>query len=469
LAGRDACVPGKCASGDREKTMSKIKLLITIVLLSSLAFFSFNPQIGKAQDTSIRPQPPQGKGIVALKAARLIDGTGKAPIQNAIIIITDDKITAVGTSDLVRLTSDVKVIDLGDVTLMPGFIDTHTHLIGRTLGDPEGNDSAVRDNLSFGAILGTRNAKNLLLSGFTTVRNVGAPHFDDISLRKAINEGWIPGPKMQAAGHSLGITGGHCDNNSYRPGLIDGTIKTGIANGPEEIRAAVRYQVKYGADVIKTCATGGVLSEGDAVGTTQYTFEEMKALVEEAEKLERKVAAHAHGTEGIKIATRAGVSSIEHGSFMDEEGAKLMVQKGTYLVPTLMAGEAVEALAKNGFLKGFRGEKALMAAAAMRNAIKLAVKYKIKIALGTDSGVIAHGTNGHEFTLMVEWGGMSPMDAIIAGTMNGARLMGWEKQIGSLEVGKYADIVAVAGDPLKDIRKMEKAVFVMKNGMIYKQ
>jgi len=449
--------------------MSKIKLLIAAVLLSSLVFFSFNPQIGRAQETSIRPQPAQGKGIVALKAARLIDGTGKAPIQNAIIIITDDKITAVGSADLVRLTSDVKVIDLGDVTLLPGFIDAHTHVVGRTLGDPDGGNTLVRDNLSFGAILGTRNTKNILLSGFTTVRNVGAPNFDDIALRKAIDEGWIPGPRMQAAGHSLGITGGHCDYNGYRPGLMDGTIKTGIANGPDEVRAAVRYQVKYGADLIKTCATGGVLSEGDAVGATQYTFEEMKALVEEAEKLERKVAAHAHGTEGIKIATRAGVSSIEHGSFMDEEGARLMLQKGTYLVPTLMAGEAVEALAKNGFLKGLRAEKALMAAAAMRNAIKLAVKHKIKIALGTDSGVIAHGTNGHEFTLMVEWGGMSPMDAIIAGTMNGAKLMGWEKQIGSLEVGKYADIAAVSGDPLKDIRKMEKTVFVMKNGVIYKQ
>jgi len=274
---------------------------------------------------------------------------------------------------------------------------------------------------------------------------------------------------MVAAGHAIGITGGHCDENGYKPGLVDGGIKNGIANGPEEVRAAVRYMVKYGADVIKTCATGGVLSEGDAVGATQYTYEEMKALVDEANKLGRRVAAHAHGTEGIKIAVRAGVTSIEHGSFLDDEGAKMMAERGTYLVPTLMAGEGVEKLAKSGVLKGLIAEKALAAAAAMRNGIKIAKKYNVKIAFGTDSGVIPHGTNGHEFTLMVEWGGLSPMESIMAGTMNAATLLGWEKNVGSLEVGKFADIVAVAGDPLQDIHKMESTSFVMKGGVIYKQ
>src|SRR5690606_8118376 len=187
-------------------------------------------------------------------------------------------------------------------------------------------------------------------AGFTTIRNLGAGNFDDLTLKRAINEGWAIGPRILGAGHSLGITGGHCDENGYKPGAADGDYKTGIADGPEQVRAAVRYQIKYGADVIKTCATGGVLSEGDAVGATQYTFEEMKAMVDEAHKLERKVAAHAHGTEGIKIATRAGVASIEHGSFLDEEGAKLMAANGTYFVPTLMAGEGVERLAKSGTL-----------------------------------------------------------------------------------------------------------------------
>jgi imidazolonepropionase-like amidohydrolase len=243
----------------------------------------------------------------------------------------------------------------------------------------------------------------------------------------------------------------------------------GVANGPEEIRAAVRQQIKYGADVIKTCATGGVLSEGDAVGATQYSYEELKALVEEANKLDRKVAAHAHGTEGIKIATRAGVSSIEHGSFLDEEGARLMKDRGTFLVPTLMAGEAVERAAKNGVLKGLRAEKALAAGEHVRQAIKIAVANKLNIALGTDAGVIPHGTNAREFFLLVDWGGMSNMDAIVAGTMNGAKLLGWDTRLGSLTVGKWADIVAVSGDPLKDIHAMEKPVFVMKNGVVYRK
>ena len=274
---------------------------------------------------------------------------------------------------------------------------------------------------------------------------------------------------MQTAGHALGITGGHCDDNGFRPGIVEQGFKEGIANGPEEIRAAVRYQIKYGADVIKTCATGGVLSEGDAVGATQYSFEELKALVDESNKLERKVAAHAHGTEGIKLAVRAGVASIEHGSFLDEEGARIMAERGTFLVPTLMAGEAVERAAKNGVLKGLRAEKALAAAAAMRHGIKIAVANKVQIALGTDAGVIPHGTNAREFFLLVEWGGLSPMESIVAGTMNGAKLLGWDKNLGSITVGKWADIVAVSGDPLKDIHAMEKVVFVMKNGVVYRK
>jgi len=443
------------------RAISLTALLIPIIVASSFRIV--------AQNTAIVPDPPIGKGVVVLKAARLIDGTGKPAIQNGLVVVTDNMITAVGTSSQVQIPAGAKIIDLGDVTLLPGFVDAHTHVIGRILGDPNGNAAVVKDYDSFGAIIGTRNADNILLAGFTTIRNVGAPNFDDMALRKAINEGWVPGPRMMAAGHAIGITGGHCDENGFKPGLIDGGIKDGIANGPEEVRAAVRYMVKYGADVIKTCATGGVLSEGDAVGATQYTYEEMKALVDEATKLGRKVAAHAHGTEGIKIAVRAGVSSIEHGSFLDEEGARMMAEKGTYLVPTLMAGEQVEKLAKSGVVKGLIAEKALAAAAAMRNGIKIAKRNNVKIALGTDSAVIPHGLNGHEFTLMVEWGGLTPMESIVAGTMSGATLLGWEKHIGSLETGKWADVVAVPGNPLADIHKMESTVFVMKNGVIYKR
>ena len=412
--------------------------------------------------------PIKGSGTVVLKAARVIDGTGAAPIQNGVVVVTDDRIVAVGAAGAVSVPAGARTVDLGNATLLPGFIDAHTHVIGRTLGDPAGDDAAVRDVDSFGAILGTVNVRNTIMAGFTSVRNVGSPNFDDLALRKAINEGWVMGPRMQTAAHSLGITGGHCDENGFKPGLQDGDFKTGIADSPDQIRAAVRYQVKYGADVIKTCATGGVLSEGDAVGTTQYSYDEMKAMVDEATKLERKVAAHAHGAEGIKIATRAGVASIEHGSFLDEEGARLMAQRGTYLVPTLSAGEAVERAAKTGVLKGLRAEKALAAAAAMRHAVRLAMANKVPIALGTDAGVGPHGANGHEFTLMVEWGGMTPMQAIVAGTSNAAKLLGWDRNLGTLTAGKWADVVAVPGDPIADIKTMEKPVFVMKNGVVYK-
>ena len=443
---------------------SAFSFAVSVCLLTQLSVMT-----ALTQSPTITPQAPIGKGVVVLKAARLIDGTGKPAIANGVVVVTDNMITAVGPASQVAVPAGAKVIDLGDATLLPGFIDAHTHVIGRILGDPDGNDAAVKDYDSFGAIIGTRNAYNLLMAGFTSIRNVGAPNFDDMALRKAINEGWVPGPRMEAAGHAIGITGGHCDENAFKPGLFDNGLKEGIANGPEEGRAIVRYQVKYGADVIKVCETGGVLSEGDAVGATQLTYEEVKAIVDEATKLGRRVAAHAHGTEGIKIAVRAGVTSIEHGSFLDDEGAKMMAERGTWLVPTLMAGEQVEKLAKSGVLKGLIAEKALAAAAAMRNGIRTAYRNHVKIAFGTDSGVIPHGTNAHEFTLMVEWGGLSPMESIMAGTINAATLLGWEKKVGSLEVGKFADIVAITGDPIADIHRMESVKFVMKNGVIYRQ
>jgi imidazolonepropionase-like amidohydrolase len=447
--------------------MKSYRLVITALITLSCLSVSVQPQ--NTAPIGIRPAPPEGKGVVVLRAARLIDGTGAPQINNAVIVVSDNKITAVGPAGSVSIPANAKTIDLDDVTLLPGFIDAHTHLVGRVLGDPEWDMAPVKDYDSFGAILGVLHARDTLMAGFTSVRNVGAfGRFDDMALRKAINEGWTPGPRMETAGHAIGITGGHCDYNGFRPGVAELSPIDGVANGLEEVRLAVRLQVKYGADVIKTCATGGVLSEGDAVGATQYSFEELRALVEEANKLDRKVAAHAHGAEGIKLAVRAGVSSIEHGSFLDEEGARMMRERGTFLVPTLSAGEAVERLVKNGALKGLRAEKGLAAAAAMRNAIKLAVANKIQIALGTDAGVIPHGTNAREFFLMVEWGGMSNMDAIIAGTLNGAKLLGWDKNLGSLTPGKWADIVAVSGDPLKDIHATEKVVFVMKNGVVYR-
>jgi imidazolonepropionase-like amidohydrolase len=414
------------------------------------------------------PAAAPAPSTTVLRAARMITIASPAVVQNPVVVVTGDRIVAAGTAASVRIPAGARIIDLGDVTLLPGFIDSHTHITGRTLGDSQRDVAEVRDYPSYAAILGVENARRTLMAGFTSIRNVGSSNFDDMALRHAIEEGRAVGPRMQNGGHSLGITGGHCDSNGWRPGILEHGVAQGIANGPDEVRAAVRYQVKYGADVIKTCATGGVLSEGDAVGTTQYNYEEMKAMVDEARQHERRVAAHAHGTEGIKIASRAGVASIEHGSFLDQEGALLMARNGTVLVPTMMAGEAVERFVKTGVLKGLRAEKALAAGAAMRNATKLAVANRVQIALGTDAGVIPHGTNAREFGLLVEWGGLSPIAALNAGTINAAKLFGWEKRVGTIEAGKLADIVAVPGNPLDDIHRTEQVSFVMKNGEIYK-
>jgi imidazolonepropionase-like amidohydrolase len=440
-----------------------------MVNVKTLAVLGFVWLAAPLVPAPVAAQEAKGSGVVVLRAARLIDGTGAAAVAPGVVVVTDDRITAVGTDRTVTIPAGATTIDLGDATLLPGFIDAHVHLIGRTLGDPEGDDAPVKDFDSFGAILGVANAEKTLLAGFTSVRNVGAPHFDDMALRKAITEGFVIGPRIEAAGHAIGITGGHCDENGFKPGILPPSPINGQANGDEEIRQAVREQIKYGADVIKTCATGGVLSEGDAVGASQYTQEELNVLVSEANRLGRKVAAHAHGTEGIKFAVRAGVASIEHGSFLDEEGAKMMAARGTYLVPTLSAGEAAENAAKSGVLTGLRAQKAYAAAAAMRKAIRLAMANHVPIALGTDAGVDPHGKNAHEFVLMVEWGGLTPMQSIVAGTSSAATLLGWDHDVGTLAAGKWADVVAVPGDPLSNIHALEKPVFVMKNGIIYKQ
>ncbi len=421
-----------------------------------------------ALGTAARADEPAGKGVVVLKAARLIDGTGAAAVSPGVVVVENERIKAAGKAGEVELPKDAKVVDLGDATLLPGFLDCHTHVTGRTLGSPGAETAVVRDLPGMAAILGVNHVRDTLQAGFTTIRVVGSGDFHDIALRNAIQEGAIRGPRMICCGHAIGVTGGHADVNGYRPGLLDGDYREGIADGPDECRKAVRYQVKQGADAIKIVATGGVLSEGDAVGATQYAIDELKALVDEARKLERKVGAHAHGTEGIKLAVEAGVASIEHGSFLDDEGARMMVERGTFMVPTLMAAERVEQAAKTGILKGQRAEKAHAAAAGMRNAIKKAVAAKVPIALGTDAGVIAHGTNAREFQLMVEWGGMPAMEAIKAGTSNAARLLGVDDKVGTLEGGKLADIVAVAGDPLADIRLLQKPLLVMRNGVIYK-
>jgi imidazolonepropionase-like amidohydrolase len=437
------------------------RLVLPILASATIAL---PPHGARAQSAA----PSQPAPTVVLRAARLIDGSGSPAITDAAIVVTGDRIVAVGKVAALAVPAGARVIDLGNATLLPGFIDAHTHIIGRPLSDRASDLAAVKDYASYGAIVGVENARRTLMAGFTSIRVLGAPNFDDMALREAITEGTVPGPRMENAGHSFGITGGHCDENGWRPGLEDNDYRTGVADGVDEVRKAVRYQVKYGADVIKICATGGVLSEGDAVGATQYTLDEMKAIVDEAKKLDRKVAAHAHGTEGIMLAVLAGVASIEHGSFLDARGAQLMHERGTFLVPTISAGEFTENAAKSGRLTGLRAQKAMAAAAGMRNAVKLAVKYDVPVALGTDAGVGDHGRNGHEFTLMVTWGGMTPMQSIVAGTSSAAKLLGWDARLGTLTAGKLADIVAVPGDPIADITVMERPSFVMKGGVVFK-
>jgi imidazolonepropionase-like amidohydrolase len=415
--------------------------------------------------SALKAQQPAGQAVLAIRAGTLIDGTAAAPVRNAVIVIRGDRIEAVGPE--ARVPAGARVIDLSSYTVLPGFIDAHVHLASRPVGEGDWVHRAVTESEGDDALWGALHARVTLLAGFTTVRDVGGDDFADVALKRAIDAGRVAGPRMVAAGHLIGISGGHCDANGYAP---DGLVRErgpleGIAAGADQVREAVRLQVKYGAGVIKICATGGVLSQGDEIGAQQMTEDEMRAAVETARLLGRRVAAHAHGNEGIKAAVRAGVTSIEHGSFLDDEAVRMMVERGTWLVPTLMAGEAVAS--PQAPLPPWAAEKGRRAFDAMQHSIRLAVAGGVKIALGTDAGVYPHGRNSREFELLVTLGGMTPAQAIQAGTMNAATLLGMERDIGSVEARKFADLVAVRGDPLADIALLQHPVFVMKGGEVY--
>ncbi len=405
--------------------------------------------------------------VVAIRAGTLIVGTGAAPVRNAVILLRGDRIEAVGPG--VRVPAGARVVDLSGFTVLPGFIDAHVHLASRPLGVGDWSHRVVTDDEGDDALWGAANARATLLAGFTTVRDVGASSFANVALLRALDAGRVPGPRMETAGHLIGISGGHCDADGFAAGALPerGPLE-GIANSPDEVREAVRLQVKYGASVIKICATGGVLSQGDQIGAQQMTEDEMRTAVETATMLGRRVAAHAHGNAGIKAAIRAGVTSIEHGSFLDEEAVRMMVQHGTWLVPTLFAGWSVGSPEAAAHLPPWMAEKGRQAWEAMQRSIRLAVQGGVKIALGTDAGVDPHGQNAKEFELLVTVGGMTPMQAIEAGTINAATLLGMEHDVGSLEAGKYADVVAVRGDPLGDITVLQHPAFVMKGGEVYR-
>jgi len=399
---------------------------------------------------------------IVLNAAHLYDGKSDRLVSPAVVVVADGKITAVGSGG--AIPADATIIDLGDATLLPGFIDAHTHLSHQRSPDwKQDRIDSLEESVAEQALIASEYARKTLMAGFTTVRDVGAGDAIDVGLRNAIRKGKIAGPRMLVATKSIGATGGHCDVTGYRKGLLAKESSDAVADSPEQARAAVRHAAKYGADVIKVCATGGVLSLTDDVDTAQMTQAELDAAVEEAHALRKKVAAHAHGATGAKRAIRAGVDSIEHGSFLDEEAVNLMKSKGTYLIPTFMP------------LKTLRADqlpppvipKFYAALAHHATSFKLALSKGVRIGFGTDAGVYNHGENAQEFRYMVE-AGMKPIDALKAATSMDADLLGVSDRLGTLVAGKLADVVAVPGNPFADIRQTERVFFVMKEGVIYR-
>jgi imidazolonepropionase-like amidohydrolase len=396
--------------------------------------------------------------IVALKTANLLDVRAGTTIKDAVVLIQGERITAVGSK--LAIPAGAQVIDLGNQTLVPGLIDSHTHL---TSDPEEAGYSSIRLSVPRQTLIGARNARITLQAGFTTVRDVGSNAFTDVGLRDSIDAGDVVGPRIVPSGNALGITGGHCDDTMHAPEYkIAGD---GVADGVAAVARKVRENIKYGAGVIKFCATGGVLSFGDDPRTSQYTFEEMKTIISEAHRLGRKVAAHAHGGDGIKLAVAAGVDSIEHGSYIDDEGIKMMKEHKTYLVPTMFLQDWLIDNAVATKLPLPLLEKAKTVFPIAKKNLSHAIKEGVLVAFGTDSGVYRHGLNAGEFAVYVK-AGMTPLQAIRSATLNASDLLGMADNIGAIEVGKYADIIAVKGDPTKDVTTLERVQWVMKGGAV---
>jgi imidazolonepropionase-like amidohydrolase len=405
-----------------------------------------------------------GPAVVAVKAGRVLDVRTGNYLKDQIIWIEGDKIKAIGNAAEIekQLPSGAKRIDLSRATVLPGLIDCHTHLTGSPyqLGPVGYHTSYPRS-----ALIGAHSARVTLEAGFTTVRNVGAGGYADMALRDAILASDVPGPRMLVSGPALSITGGHGDENFLAPQYH--ASGDGVADGVDAVIAKTRENIKFGADVIKFMATGGVLSEGDDPARAQYSPEEMKAIVDTAHELGRKVAAHAHGATGIKYAVLAGVDSIEHGSYMNDEDIQLMKQHGTYLVPTIWLGDwLLENYQKLGLTPNVVEKMKIVMPIARKN-VAHALQSGVKVAFGTDAAVYPHGLNAHEFAVMVKLG-LTPLGSIQAATVNAADLLGWSDRVGTLEAGKFADLIAVDGDPLGDVRVLESVKFVMKGGEVVK-
>ena len=430
----------------------------TLAVALSLAFAAHAQTPAAAPDTV-----PTTAAATVLKAAHLFDGRSGNLSSPGLVVVQGSKIVAVGAN--AAIPADAKIIDLGDATLLPGYIDAHTHIAYDH--DDDWAQGFYEGMLRFPveqSFHAGRNAKVTLLAGVTSAREVGAADFVDVALRNAINDGLTEGPRLLVAGHSLGSTGGHCDSSPFPPERVtpSGPLQ-GVCNGPEECRLATRLQMKYGADVIKICASGGVLSESDPVDVPQLTPAELTAIMSEAHAWGRKVAAHSHGDLAAKQAVEAGVDSIEHGSFLTTSTLQLMKQKGVYLVPTRLA--LVWTVGHADSYPPKIAAKARAAGASHDAMFKNALKIGVPIAFGTDAAVSPHGINAQEFGDMVDLG-MTPSAALLSSSQGSAKLLGIDGETGTLETGKFADIVAVPGDVLRDIRATEKPVLVMKQGVV---
>lgn len=431
---------------------------------------AFFPCIATAQTAggNSAPQTPTPK-ITYILAGRLFDSTNESVKQTMVITVEGERIKSVDAAGDVKIPAGANVIDLSQATVLPGLIDCHTHLSARA--DRYNEIYRFKDTPFNHAFYAVDNARKTLQAGFTSVRDVGSPPFLAVDLRNTINEGFIPGPRIVASGPAISITGGHGDLNNFSPetrvSMFPEERDFHIADGSDQIRHVIRAQVKYGVDVIKILSTGGVLSKGDNPGAPHYTLEELKTAAETAHMLGRKVASHAHGTEGIKNAILAGIDSIEHASLIDDEGIRLAKERGTYLVMDIYNDDYLLNEAPKVGLPPENIEKEKMVGQLQRQNFEKAVKAGAKMAFGTDAGVYPHGDNARQFYYMVKYG-MTPAQAIRAATSSAADLIGRSADVGTIEPGKYADIIAVQADPLKDVRVLEHVDFVMKGGTVYK-
>jgi imidazolonepropionase-like amidohydrolase len=435
--------------------------LTNILLSIVVAVSGFSVRATDTYRRSVQAQQKEGPKKSAIRAGRFLDVKAGTLKNDVVILIEGERITQVGAG--IPIPQGVETIDLSNATVLPGLIDCHTHITTQP-----GNyyEDIFRRSPIDVAVTAHVYTRRTLEAGFTTVRDVGAGEFIDVALRKAIDAGTVVGPRMQVATLTVGATGGHGDTTGFSPYIKFGSF-SGLADGPEEIRKLVRFEVKYGADLIKLIATAGVLSEEESVGAPQFSQEEMNVVVQEAAMWGRKVAAHAHGAEGIKRAVKAGVASVEHGSLVDEEGIRMMKERGTYLVADIYNDDYILAeFSRLGYPPKII-EKERLVGRTQRENFQKAAKAGVKIAYGTDAGVYPHGWNAKQFTHMVKWG-LSPIDAIRAATVNAADLLGWSDRVGEIAPGRFADVIAVAGDPLRDVTELEKVIFVLKGGKVYK-